>query len=123
MRDPASSDCDSSRGQISIEALVILLGTILVIAVAAGVVITTVSFLQNKGSSTSQDSENQTVAISATGTVDASGERNTVNETELSVMKSPGADEIDLEAGTIEWVGAHGTTTLIYNDSVGANAE
>jgi len=66
---------------------------------------------------------NQVIVISATGNVDASGTTNVVNKTELSVMKSPGADEIDLEAATIEWVGPDGTTTLIYNDTLGATAE
>ena len=36
-------------------------------------------------------------------------------------MKSPGADEIDLSAATIEWVGPDGTTTLTY-DSGAAHA-
>jgi len=109
------------RGQVGIETLIIFIAMILVAAVAAGVLINTAGFLQNKASSTSQDSEdqvsNQVIVISATGNVDATNSPNVVNETELTVMKSPGADEIDLGAATVEWVGPNGTTTLVYNES------
>jgi len=121
----ATTEGEPDRGQVGIETLIIFIAMILVAAVAAGVLINTAGFLQNKASTTSEDSEsqvsNQVIVISATGNVNASGPNedydNTVNTTELSVMKSPGADEIDLSKATIEWVGPDGTTTLIYNDS------
>jgi len=112
---------------VGIETLIIFIAMILVAAVAAGVLINTAGFLQNKASSTSQDSEdqvsNQVIVISATGTVNATAPdgaalaTNNVNETTLTVMKSPGADEIDLGAATVEWVGPDGTTTLVYNST------
>ena len=95
---------------------------ILAAAVAAGVLINTAGFLQNKASTTSEDSENQVIVISATGNVNATSVSyvdNKVNETTLSVMKSPGADEIDLSKMTIEWVGPDGTETLVYNETTG----
>jgi len=129
MKDLKATDRPGTdRGQVGIETLIIFIAMILVAAVAAGVLINTAGFLQNKASSTSQDSEdqvsNQVIVISATGNVDASGDPNTVNSSDLTVMKSPGADEIDLGAATVEWVGPDGTDTLVYNGTHGpwANA-
>lgn len=118
---------DTDRGQVGIETLIIFIAMILVAAVAAGVLINTAGFLQNKASSTSEDSQaqvsNQVVVVSATGNVNATPgiptQPNVVNETELTVLKSPGAEQIDLSSATVEWIGPDGTTTLVYNDTTG----
>jgi flagellin-like protein len=112
---PRKSDAD--RGQVGIETLIIFIAMILVAAVAAGVLINTAGFLQNKASATSHESQkqvsNQVIVVSGVGQVDGS----TINKTELTVMQSPGSDAIDLEAATVEIIGPNGEATLTYNDS------
>jgi flagellin-like protein len=112
---PRRSDAD--RGQVGIETLIIFIAMILVAAVAAGVLINTAGFLQNKASATSHESQkqvsNQVIVISGVGQVNAS----TINQTSLTVMQSPGSDAIDLEAATVEIIGPNGEATLTYRES------
>jgi flagellin FlaB len=112
---PRRSDAD--RGQVGIETLIIFIAMILVAAVAAGVLINTAGFLQNKASATSTESQkqvsNQVIVISGTGQVANSATQ--INETTLTVMQSPGSDAIDLEASTVELVGPNGEETLTHN--------
>jgi flagellin FlaB len=115
-----SRQSDADRGQVGIETLIIFIAMILVAAVAAGVLINTAGFLQNKASATSQESQkqvsNQVIVISGIGQVNAdSGSTQQINQTTLTVMQSPGSDAIDLEASTVEIIGPNGEATLTYN--------
>jgi archaellin len=91
---------------------------ILVAAVAAGVLINTAGFLQNKASATSHESQkqvsNQVIVVSGTAKV-KDPDAGTINETTLTVMQSPGSDAIDLEAATVELIGPNGEATLIHD--------
>lgn len=109
----------SERGQIGIETLVIFIAMILVAAIAAGILINTAGFLQNKASETSEDSteqvSNQVQVLTATGDVHTSGDN--VTTLDFTIMPSPGADEIDLSSATIEYIGPEGKTTLVHGST------
>jgi flagellin-like protein len=111
------------RGQVGIETLIIFIAMILVAAVAAGVLINTAGFLQNKAKATSDDSteqvSNQIIVISAIGDVGSSGEN--VTSLNFTVMQSPGAEEVDLQDMTIEWIGPDGHETITYGATDAGN--
>lgn len=113
----------ATRGQVGIETLIVFIAMILVAAVAAGVLINTSGYLQNKASATSEDSQNQVtnriIVISATGTLDTNNKdtwSGVINEVHLTVMQSPGASAIDLGAMTVQWI-HYRDHTLTYNES------
>jgi flagellin-like protein len=126
---PRRSDAD--RGQVGIETLIIFIAMILVAAVAAGVLINTAGFLQNKASSTSHESQqqvsNNVIVVSATGMIEDSGgnyyesELDAITSATMTVMQSPGASAIDLKAATVQVIGPNGEATLEY-DSDGKDA-
>jgi flagellin-like protein len=107
------------RGQVGIETLIIFIAMILVAAVAAGVLINTAGFLQNKAKATSSDSteqvSNQVIVVSAIGQVNSTGDN--VTALNFTVMQSPGAKEIDMAEMTIEWIGPDGHATLTYQNT------
>jgi flagellin-like protein len=113
----------NDRGQVGIGTLIIFIAMVLVAAVAAGVLINTAGFLQNKAEATGTESTAQVsdnvIIFSSVGDVDNGTEA--ITAINLKVMTAPGADEIDLEDATIEFIGPNGATTLIYSDT-GADA-
>ncbi|WP_224333875.1 archaellin/type IV pilin N-terminal domain-containing protein [Haloprofundus halobius] len=115
---------DNDRGQVGIETLIIFIAMILVAAVAAGVLINTAGFLQNKASATSDDSteqvSNQVLVASAVGDVDTDGE--VIEALKFTTMQSPGAGEIDMNDATIEFIGPNGKVTLTHADDQDADA-
>jgi flagellin FlaB len=105
---------DSDRGQVGIGTLIVFIAMVLVAAIAAGVLINTAGFLQSKSEETGQESSQQVTnriqSVTATGDNITSNSLDTVK---VTVKKAPGADNIDLENVTVQWVGPSGTFNLV----------
>lgn len=113
---PSNSDSSGDREPVGIEILIIFLAMILVSAVAAGVLINTTDVLQREAAaSTGDPSErvsNRIIVLDAVGRIDSAGERLTA--VNFTIMRSPGAGEIDLSAATVEYIGPFGEATLVH---------
>lgn len=109
------------RGQIGVETLIVFISMVLVAAIAATILINTAGFLQNQAATTSQEAQdrvsNQVLIISSVGDVTEDGDDLVIGEVHVSVMQSPGANEIDLGGASIEYIGPAGQETLTYDES------
>ncbi|WP_247731199.1 archaellin/type IV pilin N-terminal domain-containing protein [Halovivax limisalsi] len=107
------------RGQVGIGTLIVFIAMVLVAAIAAGVLISTAGELQAQGEATGEDSQSQvsdTVnVVHAVGEIDSNQNVSLLN---LTVMKSPGAETIQLEETTIHFTSSDVSQTLTYNDTL-----
>jgi flagellin-like protein len=114
---------EDDRGQVGIGTLIVFIAMVLVAAIAAGVLINTAGSLQSQASDTGTETQeavaNQIEVVHAAGETHDGGELSDAGEIEqlsLTVMKSAGADVIDLESMTVQYTSAETDQTLTHDD-------
>jgi flagellin FlaB len=110
------------RGQVGIGTLIVFIAMVLVAAIAAGVLINTAGFLQSQSEQTGQQSSSQVSdrlqVINVVG--DSVTDRN-VTVINMTVAKAPGANDIDLNTTTIQYISSDEIVDLTHAARAGSS--
>ena len=118
---------DTDRGQVGIGTLIVFIAMVLVAAIAAGVLINTAGLLQSQAEATGEESSDQvTDRVQVSTVTGVAGDGGTdvndqltdgeVDRIQLSVLRSPGAGDIDLTNAIIEVFANGESGTLTFDD-------
>jgi flagellin FlaB len=111
------------RGQVGIGTLIVFIAMVLVAAIAAGVLINTAGFLQSQSEQTGQQSSAQVSdRLQVVNTVGESVTNQQVHVINMTVKKAPGANDIDLNSTTMQFISNEQIVDLVHaaRDSPGS---